>query len=392
MSAASARDGSGRGRGISRSIESPAARAPQASAVRAALLDWYDREARDLPWRVSPLARRQGVQPDPYAVWLSEVMLQQTTTVHAAPYFRTFMARWPTVSALAAAADGELMAAWAGLGYYARARNLLACARAVVERHGGVFPGTEAQLLALPGVGPYTAAAVAAIAFDEATNVVDGNVERVVSRLFAVQTPLPAAKPRLRALAADLIGDERPGDWAQALMDLGAGVCTPRSPQCGRCPLDFACLAFEAGRAAAFPFRAPKSARPLRRGLVLTLVSSGEVGLVRRPPRGLLGGMMGLPTSPWSAGDPDLAWLDASPGAKRPCGLIRHVFTHFELELRVFRADLDARPAIDAQWTPRHEAQKILPSVFRKALDAAMGGPDLSSGGAGASGNRSEGL
>ena len=209
--------------------------------IRAALLAWYDANARDLPWRVRPQAHAAGVRADPYRVWLSEVMLQQTTVPHALPYFLKFTARWPTVSELAAEEDGEVMAAWAGLGYYARARNLLACARAVARDHGGVFPDTEEGLRLLPGLGPYTAAAVAAIAFDRPTNVVDGNVERVMARLFALEAPMPDAKPELKRLAATLVADERPGDWAQALMDLGAMVCTPTAPACELCPAAQAC-------------------------------------------------------------------------------------------------------------------------------------------------------
>jgi A/G-specific adenine glycosylase len=216
-------------------------------ALRSDLLAWYDANARDLPWRVRPQARANGQRADPYRVWLSEVMLQQTTVPHATPYFLKFAARWPTVSDLAVEADGEVMAAWAGLGYYARARNLLACARAVAGEHGGVFPDNEAALRALPGLGPYTAAAVAAIAFDEATNVVDGNVERVMARLFAVDAPLPDAKPELKALAGGLVREARPGDWAQALMDLGATVCRPKQPLCDRCPVAGQCRAFAEG-------------------------------------------------------------------------------------------------------------------------------------------------
>ncbi|MFN3230421.1 MAG: A/G-specific adenine glycosylase, partial [Asticcacaulis sp.] len=239
--------------------------------IRSALLDWYDIHARDLPWRVGPSARRAGVRPDPYRVWLSEIMLQQTTVPHATPYFEAFTRRWPTVSALAACEDAELMAAWAGLGYYARARNLLACARAVAAR-GGVFPDTEAALRALPGLGAYTAAAVAAIAFDEPATVVDGNVERVMARLFAVDAPLPAARKALRAWAEALTGPERPGDWAQALMDLGSGVCRPRNPDCGACPLQAHCLAKARGEAATYPRKMPKAARPDRVGRVWVLV------------------------------------------------------------------------------------------------------------------------
>lgn len=215
--------------------------------LRAQLLAWYDANARDLPWRVRPHARAAGLRADPYRIWLSEVMLQQTTVPHATPYFLKFTARWPTVGDLAAEADGEVMAAWAGLGYYARARNLLACARAVATEHDGVFPDTEEGLRSLPGLGPYTAAAVAAIAFDEATNVVDGNVERVMARLFAVETPVPAAKPELKRLAATLVRDARPGDWAQALMDLGATVCRPKAPLCEGCPIAESCAALATG-------------------------------------------------------------------------------------------------------------------------------------------------
>ncbi|MDB5461548.1 MAG: mutY, partial [Caulobacteraceae bacterium] len=221
--------------------------------IRARLLAWYDDNARALPWRVGPAEHAAGMRADPYRVWLSEVMLQQTTVPHATPYFLDFTRRWPTVAELAGEQDGEVMAAWAGLGYYARARNLLACARAVAERHGGVFPDSEAGLLALPGVGAYTAAAVAAIAFNRPANVVDGNVERVVSRLHAVRTPLPAAKPELKALAGNLVGAERPGDWAQALMDLGATVCRPKAPLCDRCPLSQTCAAFAEGQPETYP-------------------------------------------------------------------------------------------------------------------------------------------
>lgn len=266
-------------------------------SLRAALLDWYDAHARSLPWRASPGSE---AKTDPYRVWLSEVMLQQTTVPHAAPYFERFTTRWPTVGDLAAVEDAELMAAWAGLGYYARARNLLACARAVAADHSGAFPQTEAELLALPGVGAYTAAAVAAIAFDRPANVVDGNVERVMSRLFAVETPLPAARPELRRLAALFVDDHRPGDWAQALMDLGSGVCRPRSPLCDQCPLAFGCEALKTGAPERYPLKTKKAERPHRRGHAYVLTdATGRVALVRRPDKGLLGGMAGLPTSDW---------------------------------------------------------------------------------------------
>lgn len=336
--------------------------------ARRALLAWYDGLARTLPWRVGPAERRAGVLPDPYRVWLSEVMLQQTTTVHVAPYFERFTARWPTVGDLAAAEDGELMAAWAGLGYYARARNLLACARAVAGEHGGVFPDTEAALRALPGLGAYTAAAVAAIAFDRPANVVDGNVERVMARLFAVETPLPGAKRELARLAGALVGEDRPGDWAQALMDLGATVCRPRAPECSKCPLADLCEGRATGAPERFPVKAAKAERPRRRGVCwVARDDRGRVGLVRRPDRGLLGGMLGLPTSDWSeAPDPTPPFA----GDWREAGAIDHVFTHFALTLTVMTAEAgDA----DLIWTNPNAARAALPTVFRKALDRALG-------------------
>ncbi|MBU1384895.1 MAG: A/G-specific adenine glycosylase [Alphaproteobacteria bacterium] len=338
------------------------------SAVRTALLDWYDANRRALVWRPAPGQDR----PDPYRVWLSEVMLQQTTTPHATPYFLAFTARWPTVSDLAAAPDAEVMAAWAGLGYYARARNLLACARAVAGQHGGVFPDTEAGLLALPGVGAYTAAAVAAIAFDRPANVVDGNVERVMARLFAVGTPLPAAKPELRRRAATLVADDRPGDWAQALMDLGATVCRPGRPLCERCPLTSWCAAFRSGAPERFPLKTKKADRPHRRGVAWVLRDGvGRVALVQRPQKGLLGGMLGLPTSDWSV-DP-VETPPPSPAAWREAGAVAHVFTHFALTLEVrageMRAGEGSGPLV---WTPVEEALASLPTVFRKALERGL--------------------
>jgi len=334
--------------------------APNAKAVRVALLGWYDAHARILPWRNAP---HLGERPDPYRVWLSEVMLQQTTVPHATPYFERFIARWPTVVDLAAAGDSDLMAAWAGLGYYARARNLLACARAVTRNHGGVFPDTEAGLLALPGVGAYTAAAVAAIAFDRPANVVDGNVERVVSRLFAVETPVPAARLELKRLAHTLVTDDRPGDWAQALMDLGSTICRPRSPLCPMCPISGCCAGRATGEPDRYPVRAAKAARSHRQGVAWVLRDGqGRVALVRRPDKGLLGGMVGLPTSDWAETLPETPsvaadWTDA--------GAIEHVFTHFSLTLWVRVAG--GRDG-DFVWMPEAEALGALPTVFAKAL------------------------
>ena len=340
-------------------------------SLRAALLAWYDEAARDLPWRVGPRAHAAGRRADPYQVWLSEVMLQQTTVPHATPYFLKFTARWPTVSDLAAEADGEVMAAWAGLGYYARARNLLACARAVARDHGGVFPDTEEGLRSLPGLGPYTAAAVGAIAFDLPTNVVDGNVERVMARLFALEAPLPAAKPELKALAAGLVRDDRPGDWAQALMDLGATVCRPKAPLCDRCPLAPACAGLASGAPQTYPRKTAKAERPHRYGVAYVLTRGSKIALVRRPPKGLLGGMLALPTSDWRTH----RWSEAEAFAAAPAdapwrgvGEVDHVFTHFSLTLSLLRAEGDAEGVI---WSPRRDLD-ALPSVFLKAARAGL--------------------
>lgn len=339
--------------------------------VAARLLPWYDRHARDLPWRIGPAARAAGVRPDPYHVWLSEIMLQQTSVAAVAGYFRRFLARWPTVHALAAAEPAEVMAEWAGLGYYARARNLHACAKAVAA---GGFPQTEEGLGALPGVGRYTAAAIAAIAFDRVAVVVDSNVERVMARLHAVDTPLPQAKGVLTACAARHTPAVRPGDYAQAVMDLGATICTPRRPACGLCPLSEVCAARAAGIAADLPRKAAKAPRPLRRGFAyIVRRADGAVLLERRPEAGLLGGMLGWPGSDWSeapAEAPPLAadWTD--PGAE-----VRHVFTHFELRLalRVARVGPDA-VAGRGDWIPAAAFRPAaLPTVMRKAWDLARG-------------------
>ncbi|HEX3919538.1 MAG TPA: A/G-specific adenine glycosylase [Caulobacteraceae bacterium] len=339
--------------------------------LRPPIRAWYDENARALPWRIGPAERAGGRRADPYRVWLSEIMLQQTTVPHATPYFLEFTRRWPNVSDLAAAPEADVMAAWAGLGYYARARNLVACARQVATRLGGVFPDTEEGLRALPGVGPYTAAAIAAIAFDRAANVVDGNVERVMARLFAVETPLPDAKPELKRLAGTLVTADRPGDWAQALMDLGAATCTPTSPACERCPAAPVCLGRATGIPARYPLKTAKAERPRRYGAAYLLTSGPRVALVRRPARGLLGGMLGLPTSDWRGH----AWTDAEAVAAapvradwRPAGEIRHVFTHFALTLSIFRAE---GAWADAIWTPRADLA-AMPSVFLKAAREAL--------------------
>jgi len=338
------------------------------AAVRIALLAWYDRAARTLAWRAGP---GSDADVDPYRVWLSEVMLQQTTVPHATPYFLSFTQRWPAVADLAAAADADVMAAWAGLGYYARARNLLACTRAVANKHGGVFPRTEAELLTLPGVGAYTAAAVAAIAFGQATNVVDGNVERVMARLFAVRTPLPRARTELKSLAGRFVSDDRPGDWAQALMDLGATVCRPRSPRCDDCPVSLFCAARAQGDPELYPVKAAKAARPRRSGIVWILLDpTGQVAVVTRPDRGLLGGMIGLPTSDWLA-EGDSTPVAANPPAQadwQDAGAIDHIFTHFSLTLAVQVARVEKAAITGVEWMSLDGAEKALPTVFAKAL------------------------
>lgn len=349
------------------------------SDVSAALLAWYDRHGRTLPWRAPT-----GTRPDPYHIWLSEIMLQQTTVAAVAPYFNAFVARWPRVEDLAAAPLEEVLAAWAGLGYYARARNLHACASILRDTYGGRFPDTEAELLRLPGVGAYTAAAIAAIAFDQRACVVDGNVERVVARLFAVEEPLPKAKPGLRARTEALLppvgAPFRSGDFAQATMDLGATVCLPRRPRCMLCPLSSICAGRKAGIAEALPRRAPKAEKPSRRGTAFWVVGAdGAVLLRRRPPRGLLGGMMEVPTTDWRAS----GWSAEETAAQAPLelewrhlpGQVRHTFTHFHLELDVWAAAAGGTGALDpaAQWVPFDNIAAVgLPSVMQKVVRHAL--------------------
>jgi len=334
-----------------------------------ALLRWYDCNARDLPWRIGPRERAAGARPDAYAVWLSEVMLQQTTVAAVHGRFRRFIARWPDVVSLARADDGDVMGEWAGLGYYARARNLLKCARCVVADHHASFPTTSKALSSLPGIGPYTAAAIAAIAFDQPATVVDGNVERVVARLYAVQVPLPAAKPELSRLAARLTPGRRPGCHAQAMMDLGATICTPASPKCGLCPVGDACQARVLGLTAELPHKTPKTARPTRHGIAyLAQRADGAWLLERRPPKGLLGGMLGWPGSDWNEAPTDAPPLDANwrdPGAD-----VRHTFTHFHLRLalRVANVPLDTAPGCGRFIAPDRFDPGELPTVMRKAL------------------------
>jgi A/G-specific adenine glycosylase len=340
------------------------------------LLAWYDRHARVLPWRA-----RRGETADPYRVWLSEIMLQQTTVRAVAPYYARFLARWPTVQALGAASLDDVLRAWAGLGYYARARNLHACAIAVVARHGGIFPEDYAALRTLPGIGDYTAAAVGAIAFDAPAVPVDGNVERVVTRLFAVEEKLPAAKPEIKRLAASLLPARRAGDFAQALMDLGATICSPKRPVCALCPWNESCRAFERHDQETFPRKARKREGKLRRGAAFVVVrADGRVLLRSRPEKGLLGGMSEMPGSAWSHDFDAAQALRGAPrlkGAKwrKLTGVVRHMFTHFPLELTVFITQVArATPAPKgARWVKIDDLLgEALPNVMRKVLAHAM--------------------
>jgi A/G-specific adenine glycosylase len=344
------------------------------ASISANLLTWYDRNARDLPWRLPPGAALPDDPAWPYRVWLSEVMLQQTTVAAVKPYFAKFLSLWPTVEALAAASDETIMAAWAGLGYYSRARNLLKCARAVAERGG--FPSTEAELRALPGLGDYTAAAVAAIAFGQRAVVVDANVERVVARLFAIDDPLPKARKAIRAAADRITPEARAGDFAQGLMDLGSHVCTTRAPRCLLCPLAEACEGRAAGEPERLPVKPPKKAVPERRGTAfwITRGKGSEVWLVTRPGTGMLGGMRALPDDGWSAqadgsGDPPFA------GAWQSIGAVRHGFTHASLTLEVRSVETRDDPPGAGQWWPVGTVGEAgLATLFAKAAQVALAG------------------
>jgi A/G-specific adenine glycosylase len=358
-------------------------RTPESCPQPTALLAWYDRHRRKLPWRALPGQKRT----DPYRVWLSEIMLQQTTVKAVAPYYARFLARWGDVHALAAAPLDDVLKTWAGLGYYARARNLHACARAVVERHGGKFPASVAELRALPGIGAYTAAAIAAIAFDLPATPVDGNVERVIARLYAVDTPLPAAKAEISRLAAGLTPKKRAGDFAQAMMDLGATICTPKNPACALCPWNEGCAAYARGEADALPRRTPKREGALRRGAAFVARRVDGMVLVRtRPAKGLLGAMTEVPTTEWAHDFAEDTVLKSAPRFaatslrkrivwRRAAGVVRHVLTHFPLELSVYVADVPARAAAPAgaRWVALASlAGEALPSVMRKVVAHAL--------------------
>jgi len=345
------------------------------------LLAWYDGNRRDLPWRSPP-----GEKPVPYHVWLSEVMLQQTTVATVKPRFLAFLRRWPTVKALAGASLDEVLHEWQGLGYYARARNLHACAVAVVRDHGGVFPPTEAGLLGLPGIGEYTAAAVAAITFGEATSPVDGNIIRVISRLNVIDVLMPAGKKQITAFVGKMVPAQRPGDFAQAMMDLGAMICTPRNPDCGGCPWAGGCRAHAEGNEEHFPVRKAKAEKPIRYGTVFWLADGrGRVLLCRRPEKGLLGGMMEFPSTDWCA----LPWEETDAVGEFPAsgaintlqwlgvsGDVRHTFTHFHLILTVLTAQLsgsgEALPGNGLWCTPDRFHEHALPTVMKKVAAHAL--------------------
>ncbi len=337
------------------------------------LLAWYRAHARSLPWRIPP---GEGALPDPYRVWLSEVMLQQTTTAAVAPYFEKFTARWPDVQALAAAPEEDVMAAWAGLGYYSRARNLVACARKVAEL--GRFPESEEELRGLPGLGAYTAAAIAAIAFGRRAVVVDANVERVVARLFALEEPLPGARKHIRELAEAITPTEEAGDFAQAMMDLGATICTARAPKCLLCPLAGACRGRANGDPARLPVKPPKKAKPERVGTAWWIEREGAVWLVSRPRSGMLGGMRALPDDGWHSGG-DGTGQAPLEGPWTPAGAVRHTFTHFHisLSLELFEGPVpESGPGelpAGGEWWPIDRLEEAgLPTLFAKAAQLAL--------------------
>lgn len=341
------------------------------------LLSWYDRHHRVLPWRVTPPEHARGVRPDPYRIWLSEIMLQQTTVEAVKSYFTAFVTKWPNVQALAEADDDDIMRAWAGLGYYSRARNLKKCAETIADDYGGVFPQQPDELKKLPGIGDYTSAAIASIAFDQPAPVVDGNVERVITRLFAIETALPQAKPEIRAHVAAMMPSARSGDFAQAMMDLGATICTPKRPACVLCPLKDGCQALAAHDPEHFPVKAPKKERPVRFGAAFVAVASdGSVLLRKREGKGLLAGMAEIPGSPWTARIDGDSSVKAAPFVAdwQASGSIVHIFTHFELRLSVYRADHIAKmTSTEGWWSPAHAlGGEALPTVMKKAIAAAI--------------------
>ncbi|MGB0906478.1 MAG: A/G-specific adenine glycosylase [Maricaulaceae bacterium] len=355
-------------------------------SLRRALLAHYDARRRELPWRIRPEARASGITPDPYAIWLSEIMLQQTTVAHGTPYWYAFLEKFPTVMNLANAERDFVLTMWAGLGYYARARNLHRCAQMIRDEFGGAFPQSEAELLKLPGIGPYTAATMAAICFDEVTNIVDGNVERVISRIFAVETPLPKGRKDIWTCAKSLAVPEgikvtRPGDYGQALMDLGGRICTPKSPKCGECPWQADCSAFKSGNPETYPRKLKKAQLAVRHGAGFVLYNKGRVLLERRPDKGLLGGMLGLPVTPWGDKPTSEVVQSAAPIARnwQLCDNgVKHVFTHFELRLSVYKAEVGEHDAakLEAQGYIWGQCSALktyaLPTLMTKVYKASL--------------------
>lgn len=342
------------------------------------ILTWYDRHARVLPWRVSPADGMQGVLPDPYHVWLSEVMLQQTTVATVKSYFEKFLTLWPTIEDLAAAEPDDVMKAWAGLGYYSRARNLKACADKVAEEFGGKLPQTQHELIQLPGVGDYTSAAIAAIAFGERTRVVDGNIERVSTRHTANTKPLPAVKEDCRSFMDRHTPADRPGDFVQAMMDLGATICTPKTPACALCPVNADCAAQKAGTMLDYPVKAPKKQKPTRKGAAFVIQRpDGAVWLIKRPSKGLLGDMAAVPSTNWSASKDGATGMESFPiksiwAQRSP---IKHTFTHFHLELEVWHC-LEAEVIDKGWWSPMNQLPtEALPTVMKKVISSAL--PDV---------------
>lgn len=336
------------------------------------ILAWYDQNAREMPWRIPPARSVGGELPDPYHIWLSEVMLQQTTVAAVVKYFLTFTEKWPDIHQLANAQDADVMGAWAGLGYYARARNLLKCARIISTEHNGIFPNTEVELLSLPGIGPYTAAAISAIAFGQQATVLDANVERVMARIYAIEEPLPDCKPTLRKYAATLTPPQRAGDYAQAVMDLGATLCSQK-PDCAPCPWKLTCKAKQKGIASILPKKRVKSAKPVRQGIAyLAMRADGALLLETRPQKGLLGGMLCLPTSEWIEGEPkanppvDTKWETSAT--------VKHTFTHFHLYLHVMTAKipLNCTPARGQIMLASEFDPNTMPTVMRKAYNAGI--------------------
>lgn len=346
----------------------------ECQSLHRALLQWYDRNARVLPWRVGPAARKAGKRPDPYRVWLSEIMLQQTTVATVSPRYQLFLDRWPSVAAMAEAQEADILEEWAGLGYYARARNLHKCAKAIVADHAGQFPKYADDLVKLPGIGPYTAAAISAIAFDQPAVVVDGNIERITARLGAIETALPAAKPLIKNLASEIWPARRPGDFAQALMDVGATICTPAKPKCGVCPISKPCRGVTLGKAALLPKKIKKPAKPIRYGIAYTAFNdSGKIWLVRRPDKGLLAGTLGLPGTDWSTRKVTVPF---STDTTYSCQ-VRHTFTHFHLMLNVVDVSAEKKindytgiGTVDGEWVDPESIR--VPTIMRKAIDAAL--------------------